>query len=132
MRTGALAFSRSTHTYAAVRRAPLGTRSDVEVAVALARLTHEEYELYGTDGSQQLTNEQAREALLTLGAVVDRLNVQFDAPFRDFTTFRNWWIRQGASGSGGWQARECQAANARAGNDRVCPRGQTQHDAYAP
>lgn len=26
-------------------------------------------------------------------------------PFRNFTTFRSYWIREGASGHGGWQAR---------------------------
>ena len=27
------------------------------------------------------------------------------APIPDFTTFRSYWIRNGASGAGGWQAR---------------------------
>jgi hypothetical protein len=72
----------------------------------LARLVHDELELFGTDGTEQLTNTQMRDALLTLRAVVDRLSIDgFEVPFRDFATFRTWWIRQGAAGSGGWQAR---------------------------
>ena len=47
-----------------------------------------------------------REALLTLRAVVGRLGIaDFNVPFRDFATFRSWWIRQDAAGSGGWQKR---------------------------
>jgi hypothetical protein len=47
-----------------------------------------------------------REALQALRAVVRRLDVDnFDVPFRDFTSFRDWWIKNGAAGSGGYQAR---------------------------
>jgi hypothetical protein len=87
-----------------VRRSHLQNREDIEVAVPLARLIHDELERYGTGGGQELTEQQMREALLTLRAVVDRMGVSgYDAPFRDFSTFRSWWIREGARGS--WQAR---------------------------
>jgi len=70
----------------------------------LARLIHDELEKYGTDGGVELVEGEMRQALLALRAVVDRLGVQnFDPPFRDYSTFRGWWIRQGARGS--WQAR---------------------------
>jgi hypothetical protein len=47
-----------------------------------------------------------REALQALRAVIKRLGtVDLNVPFRDFTTFRSYWIRTGASGTGGWQAR---------------------------
>lgn len=87
-----------------LRRGPLDTASDSEVAVALARLTHDELEAFGTDSSESLNNAQMRETLLGLRAVLDRLGIQqFDVPFRDFTTFKSYWLREGAYGS--WQAR---------------------------
>ena len=45
-----------------------------------------------------------REALLALRATVRRLGVNdFEVPFRDFTSFRTWWVANDAYGS--WQAR---------------------------
>jgi hypothetical protein len=61
-------------------------------------------ERYGTNGQIELTEQGMREALLALRAVVDRIGVAgFDVPFRDFGTFRSWWLRSNAYGS--WQAR---------------------------
>lgn len=89
-----------------LRRGPLEGRSDVEVAVPLARLIHDDLEKYGTSGGEEMSDAQMREALLALRTVVRRLGIdEFDVPFRDFSSFRGWWIREGASGSGGWQAR---------------------------
>lgn len=85
--------------------APSSPWSDLEVAKALAELTHDEYQKYGTNGSE-LDNAEARKLLTTLKAVLTRIgmrNVEFG--FRDFDSFRSYWIRKGASGSGGWQAR---------------------------
>lgn len=87
-----------------LRRQPLQDREDIEVAVPLARLIHDDLERYGTDGGEEMTEQQMREALLALRAVVDRLGVPgFEVPFRDFSTFRAWWLRNGGYGS--WQAR---------------------------
>jgi hypothetical protein len=89
---------------ARLRQGPLSDRDDVEVAVPLARLAHDDLEKYGTDSKQELTDTQMRDALRSLHVVVDRLGiVGFDVPFRDFSTFRSWWLKQGAKGS--WQAR---------------------------
>lgn len=88
---------------AEVRRGLLDDRSDAEVAVALARLVHDELELYGTDGNQVLKDPEIREALVALRAVTERLGITLDIPFRDFATFRTYWTREGARGS--WQAR---------------------------
>jgi hypothetical protein len=85
--------------------APSSTWPDLEVARALAELAHDEYQKYGTNGSE-LDNAEARKLLITLKAVLARIglrNVEFG--FRDFESFRSYWIRKGASGSGGWQAR---------------------------
>lgn len=87
-----------------LRAGPIVDRSDIEVAVPLARLAHDELERYGTDSGQILGEEDIRAALLALNAVVGRLGVTgFELPFRDYGSFRNYWIRKGAKGS--WQAR---------------------------
>jgi len=88
----------------ALRRRPLADRDDIEVAVPLARLIHDELQSYGTGGGQEMDDEQMREALQALRAVAQRLGVaDFDVPFRDFSSFRTWWVDNGAYGS--WQAR---------------------------
>ncbi len=87
-----------------VRRRPLPDRQDIEVAVPLARLIHDDLESFGTDGHEELNEEQMREALLALHAVVDRLGiVDFKVPFRGFSTFKAWWLGNNAYGS--WKAR---------------------------
>jgi hypothetical protein len=87
-----------------LRQGPLAGVGGVEAAVALARLIHDELEAYGTDGGNELNDDDMREALLALDAVVQRLGVQpLALPFRNFTTFRSYWLRQGAKGP--WQAR---------------------------
>lgn len=87
-----------------LRAGPLPGRTDIEAAVPLARLVHDELERYGTDGGQELDEEEVRAALRALQAVVDRLGCTgFDPQFRDFGTFKTWWIRQDARNS--WQAR---------------------------
>lgn len=87
-----------------LRRRPLVDKSDLEVAVALARLVHDELQAYGTGGGTELNDEQMRAASQTLHAVVRRLGMEgFKVPFRDFTSFHDWWVKNGAYGS--WQAR---------------------------
>lgn len=87
----------------AILRGPLSTHDDVEVAVPLARVTHDEFEAYGTNGSG-LSNDDSRTLLRTLTAVLTRLGIDsFDPPFRDFDTFRRYW--KANDGHGSWQAR---------------------------
>lgn len=88
-----------------IAAAPSSTWSDLEVAKALAELTHDEYQKYGTNGSE-LDNTEARKLLTTLRAVLARIGMRsVELGFRDFESFRSYWIRKGASGAGGWQAR---------------------------
>ena len=89
-----------------LRQGPLHDAPDVEVAVGLARLIHDELEAFGTGGGEEMDDADMREALQALRAVCGRLGAAYpDVPFRDFTTFRSYWTRIGASGAGGWQAR---------------------------
>ena len=43
------------------------------MAVALARLVHDELEVYGTSGNQALEDPEMREALIALSAINKRL-----------------------------------------------------------
>lgn len=87
----------------AVRLRPLPDRSDVEVGVALARLLHDDLEAYGTRGGERMDDAQCRLAVQALQHVTERLGLEFRLPFRDFTSFRTWWMQYDAYGS--WQAR---------------------------
>jgi hypothetical protein len=85
-----------------VREAP-GDRDDLEVSIALAQLVHDELEAFGTDGGQRMQDAQMVLALRSLRAVLKRLGIAFEPPFRNFASFRSFWIRKDCAGS--WQAR---------------------------
>lgn len=88
-----------------IAAAPSQTWSDLELAKALTELTHDEYQKYGTNGTE-LDNVEARKLLTTLKAVLARVGIRsVELGFRDFESFRSYWNRKGASGVGGWQAR---------------------------
>lgn len=86
-----------------LRSAPLLDNSDLEGAIALAQLLDQQFESYGTDSKQTITDVGSREAMRTLRAVTSRLNVPFEPPFRDFPSFRAYWGSHGGYGS--WAAR---------------------------
>lgn len=83
--------------------APEG-QEDIEVAVPLAILIHEELEKYGTAGNEEMAEAEMRLALLAFRAVLGRLGVTGpEIPFRDFGSFRSYWLRN--EGHGSWQVR---------------------------
>lgn len=85
---------------------PLPDHTDIEVAVALARFAHEEFEGYGTNQNQALTQEGSVLVMRALKAVLKRLGIaSFNPPYRDFNTFHKFWRSVGAVNAGGWQAR---------------------------
>lgn len=85
---------------------PLPGDDDLQSAVSLARLVHAELEEFGTSAQvQRLNNDQIAVAQRALRATLGRQGIDFNLPWRDFTSFRSYWINQGASGGGGWQAR---------------------------
>lgn len=86
-----------------IRRGPIEGRTDIEVALGLADLVHRELESYGTNSAETMNDEEINAAIRALQAVLRRLTIAFDLPFRNFTTFRSYWLRNGASHS--WQAR---------------------------
>jgi hypothetical protein len=85
------------------RRAPTTQFSDLEAAIALARLLHEQFQRYGTDSTQEISGAESREAMRTLVALADRLGLAFSPPFRDLSGFRAYWGSHGGYGS--WAAR---------------------------
>ena len=86
-----------------LRHGPIDGRSDLEVAIALAELLHDDLQHYGTDAQQQLDDQETAAAITALQAVAIRLGVRFSLPFRNQTGFRSYWLNN--NGSGSWQAR---------------------------
>jgi hypothetical protein len=86
-----------------LRSAPLRDHSDLEAAIALAQLLDQQFESYGTDPNQSITDDGSRGAMRALRALTSRLGVKFDPPFRDFPGFRAYWVSHGGYGS--WAAR---------------------------
>lgn len=76
---------------------------DLDAAIGLAMLVHEELESFGTSGGERVTDAQMSVSLRSLHAVLKRLDVAFSLPFRDLSTFHSYWVRVGAKGS--YQAR---------------------------
>ncbi len=58
---------------------------------------HEELQAFGTSGGESLDDTEMATALVALRAVLRRLGVELDIPFRSFSTWRSYWLRQGAS-----------------------------------
>lgn len=87
----------------ALRAGPLDGIADVSAAIGLLDLVHDQLDRWGTNGSQELSDPQIELAIRTLETVTTRVGVALQVPFRDFTRFRNYWVRNGAHGS--WQAR---------------------------
>ncbi|MGQ0482027.1 MAG: abortive infection family protein [Pseudonocardia sp.] len=88
-----------------LRRAPLDETGDVSACLGLLELAQEELEAYGTGGGERLDDQQIGLVIQALEAVTKRLGIPVELPFRDFRRFKSYWIKQGASGGGGWQAR---------------------------
>lgn len=86
-----------------LRAAPDPDHSDVDVAVALMDLVHDDLMRSGTAGNEALSDADMRTATRTLAAVTKRCGHPFILPFRDHAGWKTWWVRNGAHGS--WQAR---------------------------
>lgn len=89
-----------------IRRNTQAPVDDLDAAYGLARLANEELTEYGTWQRDQRLSEQGITAVLrALRAVLNRLGISFDPPFRDFKGFHGYWSKEGMSGTGGWGAR---------------------------
>lgn len=86
-----------------ITRGPLPGDNDLESAISLTRLARDEYELRGTGGNTSLDDDQSRVLLRAARMAALRQGVELEVPWRDFGTFRTFWIDNGAHGN--WQAR---------------------------
>ena len=86
-----------------LKRGTIPGDDSLATALALTRVVWEEYEAYGTDSSQSISNEESRELLRTLILVLHRQGINLQIPWRDFSSFRSYWIAN--DGRGSWQAR---------------------------
>lgn len=86
-----------------VHAGPLKSATDVEIAVPLARLVHDEYRNRGTENNPRISVHESRAVMAALGAVLKRLGVDFRPPFFDFDGFYSYWKNN--NGSNSWQAR---------------------------
>ena len=79
-----------------LKRGMIPGDDNLATALALTRIVWEEYEAYGTDSSQSVSNEESRELLRTLISVLHRQGIDIQLPWRDFSS---------NDGRGSWQAR---------------------------
>lgn len=86
-----------------LKRGTIPGGDSLATALALTRIVWEEYEAYGTDSSQSISNEESRELLRTLILTLHRQGINLQIPWRDFSSFRSYWIAN--DGRGSWQAR---------------------------
>ncbi|THJ64581.1 hypothetical protein E8P82_14690 [Arthrobacter echini] len=86
-----------------IHAGPVETATDVELAVPLARLVHDEYRNRGTENNPRISVHESRAVMAALRAVLKRLGVDFKPPFSDFDGFYTYWKNN--NGSNSWQAR---------------------------
>jgi hypothetical protein len=73
--------------------------SDLDAAYGLSRLAQDELVAFGTGKHNSLNDEGISIVLRALRAVLKRVSVEFNPPFRDFARFRDYWISVGLDGS---------------------------------
>lgn len=88
---------------------PLAEEPDSSVAQGLFDLVEHELIAYGTNGSH-LTDRDSARIIRALEVVTRRLAMPMNLPFRDFSTFRAYWVRLDASGTGGYAKRRALVA----------------------
>ena len=93
----------NTELLKSLRSGPLPDTSDISAAEGLLDLVQDELTAYGTDSTNELNDNQIALAIRTLEAVAGRLGILLKMPFRNFTAFRTYWVRN--DGYGSWQAR---------------------------
>jgi hypothetical protein len=90
----------------AVTNGPIHHADDLDVAQGLAELVHEELRVFGaSDSNPKLKDSEITQALKALRAVLQRLGVPFDPPFRISLAFKitgaaREWLRWGVGQSG--------------------------------
>lgn len=86
-----------------LRAGSVAGTDDLDAAVALTHLVWDDLIAYGTGGGETLDDKEIALAQRALTATLGRLGITLDLPWRDFTSFRSYWLRN--DGYGSWQAR---------------------------
>lgn len=86
-----------------LREHPVEEHADASAGLGLVDLAQEELTSFGTGGGERLDDREIEEVLRTIEALTTRLAVPIEVPFRNFTTFKAYWLRN--DGYGSWQAR---------------------------
>lgn len=86
-----------------LRAGPVAGTDDLDAAVALTHLVWDDLIAFGTGGGNSLDDQELTLAQRTLVATLSRIGITLSFPWRDFSTFKAHWLRNGCSGS--WQAR---------------------------
>lgn len=86
-----------------LRAGPVAGTDDLDVAIALTHLVWDDLIAFGTDGGNSFDDAELILAQRALAATLSRIGITLSFPWRDFTTFKAHWLRNGCSGS--WQAR---------------------------
>jgi hypothetical protein len=84
---------------------PEADHPDLDMALALMDLVRDDFQLSGTSGGERIGDADMRLAVRALERTSVRAGHEFRLPFRDHAAWKAYWIRKGASGPGGWQAR---------------------------
>lgn len=92
----------------AIRQAPVPGVPDLEASIALTELLQTEFVGFGTGGSQQLQNADVALCVRALRATVVRLGIAWSPRWRDFESFRSYWLTH--DGHGSWGARRVMVA----------------------
>lgn len=87
----------------ALRRGGVDGVADLDAALALTQQVHDDLMAHGTGGGEELNNGEIALAIRALRATLSRIGIDLEIPFRDYSTFRTYWNRNGAHGS--WGAR---------------------------
>lgn len=104
-------WSSGTTTTTKLRRAflkemavgPVVGTDDLDAAVALTHLVWDELIAFGTGGGNTLDDKEVAIAQRALSAMLSRIGITLTFPWRDFTTFKAHWVRNGCYNS--WHAR---------------------------
>lgn len=86
-----------------IRTSPIAGEDDLSCAIALTRLVWDELETYGTAGGERLKDAEIELAQRALKAVLERIGITLSLPWRNFSGFRSYWLKN--DGYGSWQAR---------------------------
>lgn len=90
-------------TFDNVRQGKLPGISDEDAAEDLLAFVFDDLTAFCTGGGEVMSNDEMRRAISGLNAVMTRIGIQLEIPFRDFSSFRAYWLRNDEYNS--WQAR---------------------------